>query len=86
MRRALNIFNQMTKRITTGVRGAEATFTDPGASFLLGGYDSHSKRFALWSLNFDKTAHQYVAHFAPNSAGTPMLCRLFVPFIEPILL
>lgn len=61
---ALNIFNEMSKRITTEVRGAETTFTDPGASFLLGGYDWHSKRFALWSLNFDKTAHQYVAHSA----------------------
>lgn len=59
---ALNIFNEMSKRITTEVRGAEGTFTDPGASFLLGGYDWRSKEFALWSLKFDKTAHQYVAH------------------------
>jgi hypothetical protein len=59
---ALNIFNEMSKRITTEVRGADARFTDPGASFLLGGYDWRDKNFVLWSLRFDRTAHQYIAH------------------------
>jgi hypothetical protein len=59
---ALNIFNEMSKRISTEVRGAEATFTDPGASFLFGGYDWINKGFALWSFRFDKTAQQYIAH------------------------
>ena len=52
----------MSKRITTDVRGAEATFLDPGASFLLGGYNWRSKGFVLWLLKFDKMAHRYVAH------------------------
>jgi hypothetical protein len=59
---ALNIFNEMSKRITSDVRGAEAGFTDPGASFLLGGYDWGSKCFELWLLKFDKGAHEYTAH------------------------
>jgi hypothetical protein len=59
---ALNIFNEMSKRITSEVRGADDSFTDPGASFLFGGYDWRKKRFAIWSLKFEKTGHQYIAH------------------------
>ena len=59
---ALNIFNAMSERITTEVRGSEANFTDPGATFLLGGYNWRSKSFELWPIKFDSTAHHYVAH------------------------
>jgi len=59
---ALKIFNAMSKRITTDIRGAEANFTDPGAAFLFGGYNWRSKSFELWSLQFDSTTHEYVAH------------------------
>ena len=59
---ALNLFNTMSERITTEVRGLESDFTDPGATFLFGGYNWRKKSFELWHFKFDSTAHHYVAH------------------------
>jgi hypothetical protein len=59
---ALKIFNAMSKRISTDVRGAEADIIDPGATFMFGGYNWRSKSFELWSLRFENTARQYIAH------------------------